>query len=166
MCSVRSGGSLVHAVEQPRARGRAEHALAKAFDHGPRIAVLARVDQEIRFQQDTVVDAIDVRVGVMVRDEPRNTLHIRALDGQPLEKRRHQRRALQLLMLPVGVAALLPAQRTGDVVYHGGQLQHLLRMPVQPLQLSDGPCHRPDLEKMVNIMQVSVRKLDHPLYCR
>ena len=25
-----------------------------------------------------MVDAIDVRVGVMVRDEPRNTLHIRA----------------------------------------------------------------------------------------
>ena len=51
-------------------------------------------------------------------------------------------------------------------MHHGSKLQKLLRVPVQPLQLSDGPCHRPDLEKMVNIMQVPVRKLDHPLYCR
>ena len=43
------------------------------------------------------------------------------------------------------------------------KLQKLLRVPVQLLQLTDGLCHRPDLEKMVNVMNTALIKFDHLL---
>ena len=129
------------------------------------MALLVRVDEIVCLQQDLVVDAADVRIGMVVRGQPRNAVHVRTRSGQLCEKRLYQRRAFQLLMLAVGVAVFLPAQRAGDVVDHRGKLQLLLRVSVQPLQLSDGLCHGPDLEKMVDVMAVALVEFDHFLNC-
>ena len=112
-----------------------------------------------------MVDTIDIRVGMMVSRKPRDAFHIAASDRQPLKKRLYQRRALELLIFAVGIAVLFPAQRTGNIMHHGGKLQNFLRVPVQPLQLSNRFRHRPDLEKMVDITNISPVKFDHPL-CR
>ena len=66
-------------------------------------------------------------------------------------------------MLPVGIAVLLPAQRAGNVMHHGGKFQDLLRVSVQSFQFPDGLCHRPDLEKVVDIVVVSLVKRNHLL---
>ena len=108
-----------------------------------------------------MVRAVHVRIGMVVRSQPADAVHVRAADGQIGKECLHQRWALQLLMLAVGIAVFLSAQRAGDIVHHGGQLQHLLRVPVQPFQLADGLRHGPDLEEMGNIVPVSVVKSDH-----
>ena len=78
--------------------------------------LLVRVDEIVCLQQDLVVDAADVRIGMVVRGQPRNAVHVRTRSGQLCEKRLYQRRAFPLLMLAVGVAVFLPAQRAGNVV--------------------------------------------------
>ena len=48
-------------------------------------------------------------------------------------------------------------------MHHGGKFQDLLRVSVQSFQFPDGLCHRPDLEKMVDIVVVSLVKRNHLL---
>lgn len=41
-------------------------------------------------------------------------------------------------------------------MHHGGKLQNFLRVFVQSLQRSNRLCHRPYLEKMVNIVDAAL----------
>lgn len=49
------------------------------------MALLVRVDEIVRLQQDLVVDAADVRIGMVVRGQPRNAVHVRTRSGQLCE---------------------------------------------------------------------------------
>ena len=64
-------------------------------------------------------------------------------------------------MLAVGVAVFIPAQRAGNVVNNGRKLQKLLRMRVQPLLFANGLRQRPNLQKVVNVVQIPLRTGDH-----
>ena len=63
---------------------------------------------------------------------------------------------LQLLILSVCIAVLLPAEGAGDVVDNGGDFQNILGCLVQALALADGFGEGPDLHKMVHVVPVSV----------
>lgn len=64
-------------------------------------------------------------------------------------------------MLSIGVAILLAAQWAGNVVNNGRKLQKLLRMRDQPLLFANGLRQRPNLQKVVKVVQIPLRTGDH-----
>ena len=49
------------------------------------MALLVRVDEIVCLQQDLVVDAADVRIGMVVRGQPRNAVHVRTRAGSSVK---------------------------------------------------------------------------------
>ena len=140
-------------------------ALPEILNHLLRVVTFACVDEKIRLQQDLMVGSVNVCVGVVMGDQPRDALHIAARDGQVRKEGLRQRRALQFLMLAVRVAVFFPAERAGDVVDERGQLQHGLGMTVQPFQLADRSGQRPNLEEVVDVVERAAGARDHLLCC-
>ena len=72
----------IDAVQQAEACGCAEYALAESLNCRTRITMLVRIDKIVRFQQDLVVDAADLRIGMVVGGQPLKALHIRPRNRQ------------------------------------------------------------------------------------
>ena len=77
------------------------------------------------------------------------------------EKGAHQHGALLLLILAVGVAVFLAAERAGNIVRDGGDFQKVLCLRVQPLQFADRSGVGPDAQEMVNVVDIAVGCGDH-----
>ena len=63
-------------VEQPGSGRGAEDGFLRALGRCAREGVFRRVDYVIRFEQYSVVKPVHIRIGVMMRREPRYALHI------------------------------------------------------------------------------------------
>ena len=137
-------------------------AAAIAVDESPLSSALTK---KIRLRQDLIVDAVHAGVGVMMRHDMRNARDIHPRKKRLCEKCRNERRTLPLLMLSVGVAVFLAAKRTGNIVHHRCQLRCFRRVRVESLPLADGLGKRPDLEKMVDVIQIAVIKGNHFFHC-
>ena len=64
-------------------------------------------------------------------------------------------------MPAVGVAVFFAAERTGNVVSDGCDLQNELGFPVQMFQFPQGPGIGPDPNEVVDVVQISLRERDH-----
>ena len=120
---------------------------------------------ETPFQQDLVIQAVHMGIGMMMRHQPGNSLRHISFNRHVCKETLYQRRAFQLLVFSIGIAIFLPAQRAGNIMHHRRQLQRQLRLTIQPLLLSNGFSKRPYLEKMVDIVQVALIKGDHLFNC-
>ena len=73
----------------------------------------------------------------------------------------HQWSAFLLLMLTDGVSVFPAAQRAGNVMGDGGDLQCGLRFLLQPFQLTDGFGVGPHADQMVDIMEIAAGIRNH-----
>ena len=125
------------------------------------VAAFGGVYDVIRFDENLVVDTVNIRVGMVMAHQIGYPLHLIPGQARVRQEAAHQGTALFLLPLAVGVAVFFPAQGAGDVMGDGGDLQCLLRLPVQVLQLADGFGVGPHAHKMVHVTQVPVGECDH-----
>lgn len=67
---------MKYRVEQTGSGRSAEDGFLRALGRGARAGIFRRVDYVIRFEQYSMVKPVHIRIGVMVRREPRYALHI------------------------------------------------------------------------------------------
>ena len=98
-------------------------------------AALENVYEEIGFNQNLIIDAVDVRVRVVVADEIADTLRLPmgiTARGQHFEC---DGRAFHLLVRAVAVTVFFKAHSDADVVRNGGGFQNFFCRIVHVLSL-------------------------------
>ena len=125
------------------------------------VSVLGCVCDVVRLNEDLVVHAADILQRVVMPHEVGHARDLRLRHAGAGEKRAHQHGAFLLLIFSVGVAVFLAAERAGNVVRDGGDLQKILRLRVQPLQFADRAGVGPDAQEMVNIVDIAIGCGDH-----
>ena len=125
------------------------------------VAAFGGVYDVVRLDKDLVVDAVNIRVGMVMAHQISHPVHLIPGQARIRQKAPYQGAALFLLSLAVGIAVFFPAQGAGDVMGDGGDLQCFLGLPDQALQLADGFGVGPHAHKMVHVMQVPVGECDH-----
>ena len=66
-------------------------------------------------------------------------------------------------MLAVSIAVFLPAERAGNIMRDGGDFQYVLRLGIDMFEFADGLGLCPDANKMVDVVDVTVRIANHLL---
>ncbi len=119
---------LIHRIQQTDAGCCSKNLAAGSPNGRPCIATLIGIDQEIRLEQDLMIQTVYICIGVVMGHDPRNAFYVCRINRQRRKKFLHQRRTLPLLMFSIGVAILLAAQWAGNVVNNGRKLQKFLRI--------------------------------------
>ena len=102
------------------------------------VAAFGGVYDVVRLDQNLIIDAVNIRVGMVVAHQISHPVHLLRRQTRIRQKAPYQGAALFLLSLAVSIAVFFPAQGAGDVIGDCGDLQCFLGPPVQPLQLADG----------------------------
>ena len=89
------------------------------------MTIFKAVDDQVRFQQDLMVDTIHGLVGMMLPDELADPFCFCFGKRHIHEKAPHQRRAFFFLQGSRMRAVFLIAEGDRDVVHKGGSLKHL-----------------------------------------
>ena len=84
--------------------------------------------------------------------------------GKFQKKCSQQISAFRLLMIPVCIPVLLPAERTGNIMDNRRDLQGILSLLIQVLQTSDGLRVGIYFQKMPHVRTVSLIKINHLIY--
>ena len=111
-----------------------------------------------------MVRALDRAKRVVVRDQPDDALELIGGNVGTGKKIPCERRALELPIVAVRVAVFFAAQGAGNIVDDGGELQRLKCVFRQTLACADGGGIGVDLQKVVDVVLVSVREEDHLLH--
>ena len=67
------------------------------------------------------------------------------------------------LMLAVSAAVFLSAERACDVMRDGGDFQYVLCLGIDMFEFADSLGECPDTNKVVDVVDVAVRKVNHLL---
>jgi hypothetical protein len=128
------------------------------------IAAFVGVHQIIRFNQDLIIIAFNVPKRMMVSDQKNDAVVFRFRQAFIRKELPCQDHSFAFLMLTVGIAVFPSAQRTGDIMKNGCDFQDFLRLRIQPFAFSD--CLRIAMyfQEMTDVVQVSVRILNHFLH--
>lgn len=109
------------------------------------------VDKKVGFDEDLVVDAVDVAVGVMMSDQIFDALDLRvAVAAELAQDCLGDAGPLLLLILAVPVAVFGFGLMDANVVENGRRLENELRLFVQPFQRADCRGQIVDLDEMLN----------------
>ena len=78
--------TAIYRAEQPYSAGCPENTFAGIFYRSFRIGTFGRVDKEIRFKKDSVINIVDGRIGMMMGNEPDYAFDIGGIIGNFSEK--------------------------------------------------------------------------------
>ncbi len=112
----------------------------------------------VGLNQDLVVRALNRAKRVVVRDQPDDALELFGGNVGTGKKLPRERRAFKLLIAAVGVSVFFAAQGAGNIMDDGGKLQRLKRIFWQALARADGGGVGVDLQKVVDVVLISVRE--------
>lgn len=125
------------------------------------VSAFGGVCDVVGFDEDLVVHTVNVPQRVVMPHKVGHARDLRLRHASVGEKAAHQHSALLFLIFPVGAAVFLAAERAGNVVRDGGDLQKVLRLRVQPLQFADRPGVGPDAQEVVNVVDIAIGCVDH-----
>ena len=118
--------------------GRCLEDVVQGFPDGRfRCFLLLKVHEEVAFDENLVVDAIDVVIGVMMTDQERDALDDTLGKAEGGEHRLGKRWALLLLQMAGVRAILLKADLDADVVDDGGRFYDQLRLFIHFFEQAD-----------------------------
>lgn len=120
------------------------------------VSVFGCVCDVVGFDEDLVVRAVNVPQRVVMAHKVGHARDLRLRHAGAGQKAAHQHSAFLLLIFSVGVAVFLAAERAGNVVRDGGDLQKILRLRVQPLQFADRAGVGPDVQEVVNVVDIAI----------
>ena len=101
---------------------------------------------------------------MVVRDQPDDALELFGGNVGTGKKIPCERRTFKLLIAAVGISVFFAAQGTGNIVDDCGKLQRLKCVFRQTLARADGGGVGVNLQKVVDIVPVSVREKNHLLH--
>ena len=111
-----------------------------------------------------MVRALNRAKRVVVRDQSDDALELFGGTVGTGKKLPCERRTFKLLIFAVGSSIFFAAQGTGNIVDDCGKLQRLKCVLRQALACADGGGVSVDLQKVVDIVPVSVREKNHLLH--
>ena len=116
--------------------------------------VFVRVDDEVRFEKDAVIDPVDVAVGVMAAHEIGDALNRRFVLSEFAEHRFSERRAVFFLLLTVvnAPAVNLFGLLDADIVNERGGFKNMESRRVEPFRFAD-----------INRVGANLHKVRNPL---
>ena len=103
-----------------------------------------------------MVRVLDRAKRVVVRDQPDDALELFGGNVGTGKKLPRERRTFKLLIAAVGSSIFFAAQGTGNIVDDCGKLQRLKRIFRQTLARADGGGIGVDLQKVVDVVLISV----------
>ena len=124
-------------------------------------AALENVYEEIGFDQNLIIDAVDIRVRVVMADEIADALRLPmgiTARGQHFEC---DGRAFHLLVRAVAVTVFFKAHTDADIMRNGGSFQNFFCRIVHVFALRDGLCEREHLQKVVDALDTAALVLRH-----
>ena len=127
------------------------------------VLVLDGVHDVIGLNEDLVVDAVNICQGMVMADQIRYAVNLCQGQTSIMQKFPHQGPAFEFLMLAVSAAVFLSAERAGNVMRDSGNFQYVLRLGINMFELADGLGECPYANKMVDVVDVTVRIANHLL---
>lgn len=127
------------------------------------VLALGGVHDVIGLDEDLVIDAVNVSQGMVMADQIRNAVNLCRGQTSIMQKFPHQGPAFKLLMFAVCIAVFLSAERAGNVMRDSGNFQYVLRLSINMFEFADGLGECPDTNKMVDVVDVTVRIANHLL---
>ena len=101
----------------------------------------------------------------MMRNQPCDAFDIQFSCRYIFEKFCNEQRTFLFLMLSAGISVFFPTQRAGNIMDNSCHLQRFLCFWIQSFGLADVLCKGPYLQKMINIMNISLIKICHFFNC-
>ena len=96
-------------------------------------------------------------------DQIRDAVNLCQGQTSIMQKFPHQGPAFEFLMFAVSAAVFLSAERAGNVMRDSGNFQYVQRLSINMFEFADGLGECPDANKMVDVVDVTVRIANHLL---